>query len=165
MGKVNSTTEMRIKKEISNIMKEKNEQIDFVPCIGGNLHHWKAVLKPSKTSVYEGMELEVAIVLPNDYPYEPPHITFLTEIFHPNINKSGGICISTLNKDWSPALTVESTLLSIMSLLDKPNASDPLRADAAEVYLTSEENYISECRKVWNKVKREQDTNPSNPSP
>ncbi|KAI5169664.1 ubiquitin-conjugating enzyme E2 D [Pancytospora epiphaga] len=147
MSAINSTTETRIKKEINQCAKLNNKEITIEPAVDGNMYKWKAFMTPSKTSVYHNSILELSIIFPPTYPYVPPAITFVTPVFHPNINTNGSICISTLAKDWSPALTIEKTLLSIMSLLDAPNASDPLRADAAELYLCDKEAYYRRVRK------------------
>jgi len=140
---------MRIKREMNICAKANSDMMVVEPCVHGSMYQWKAILKPSENSMYSGMELEVEILFPDTYPYEPPHITFVTPIFHPNININGSICISVLSKDWSPALTIEKTLLSIMSLLEQPNPEDPLRMEAADLYLSDINEYKRICRDVY----------------
>jgi len=146
MPAINSTTETRIKKEINLCQKLNNKELRIEPCVGDDMYTWRAYMLPAKTSAYHDAILELSIVFPATYPYAPPLITFITPVFHPNINSNGSICISTLAKDWSPALTIEKTLLSILSLLEEPNPNDPLRPDAAELFLTDKDLYYRRVR-------------------
>lgn len=150
----NSTTETRIKKEIKMVIKNKSKEIIIQPCVDDDIYKWKAIMRPSETSLYRDTELELVVYIPENYPYAPPKIAFITPLYHPNINSSGNICISTLSKDWSPALTIEKTLMSIMSMLDEPNPSDPLRPDAAELFLCDKEAYKKKVREVCEAVRR-----------
>lgn len=145
----NSTTKIRIMKEMQQCKKISSEELIINCCIDQDIHKWNAYIIPPNDSFYHGMKLELSIVIPPDYPYTPPEISFVTPIFHPNINRNGTICISTLNKDWSPALTLEKTLLSIMSLLDEPNPNDPLRPDAADLFMTDKKKYFEEVTKTY----------------
>ena len=85
--------------------------------------------------MYEGGTFYLDIQFPSDYPFRPPHMTFTTKIYHPNISVSGSICLDILKPDkWSPALTLTKLLLSISSLLTDPNPDDPLNGEAGSVY-------------------------------
>ena len=57
-------------------------------------------------SPYSGGVFFLDLHFPVDYPFKPPKVTFVTKIYHPNINQNGSICLDILRDQWSPALTV-----------------------------------------------------------
>ena len=123
----------RIRKELDNI---KNDPP--VNCSAGpdndDIFNWSATVIGPQGSPYEGGIFYLNIVFPQNYPFKPPKITFVTKVYHPNINSSGGICLDILKDQWSPALTIDKVLLSICSLLTNPNPDDPLVLDIANQY-------------------------------
>merc|ERR1712110_755526 len=77
----------------------------------------------------------MGIMIPSDYPYNPPKMKFDTKIWHPNISsQTGAICLDVLGKEWSPALTIRTALLSIQALLSAPEPDDPQDAEVAQQY-------------------------------
>jgi len=82
---------------------------------------------------YEGGEFVVDIKLPDNYPFMPPRMKFITKIWHPNVSsQTGAICLDTLSQKWSPVLTIKTALLSLQSLLDAPEPTDPQDAEVAQ---------------------------------
>ena len=53
-----------------------------------------------------------------------------------------------LQSQWSPALTICKTLLSISSLLTDPNADDPLDATAGRLYKNDREAYKLKAKEM-----------------
>jgi len=108
---------------------------------GDNLMVWKATIIGPSPSPFEGGIFNLTIKFPSNYPFRPPEIKFDTPVYHPNINKSGSICLDILKDQWSPALSTSTVLLSICSLLTDPNPNDPLEPDVARIYKENKMQY------------------------
>nr|KAJ3420895.1 Ubiquitin-conjugating enzyme subunit [Polyrhizophydium stewartii] len=119
-----------------------------------NVFTWEVgIIGPPKT-IYEGGYFLSTIKFPQDYPFNPPSFTFNSPFFHPNVYPDGTLCISILHppgddpmsgekaeERWNPTQTVESILLSIVSLLNDPNCSSPANVDAGVMYRQNREKY------------------------
>jgi ubiquitin-protein ligase len=71
---------------------------------------------------------------PNDYPFSPPKVKYMTNNgvtrFNPNLYKCGKVCVSILNTwsgdKWSACQTINSVLLTLCSLLNhSPLLNEP----------------------------------------
>ncbi len=133
----------RIKKELKELEKENLTNISAGP--KNNLFEWEATIFGPKDSPYEGGVFTVKINFPEKYPFMAPKVQFVTKIYHPNINNGGSICLDILGTNWSPALTISKTLLSICSLLTDPNPDDPLVSSIARLYKDDREAYNKEA--------------------
>jgi len=54
------------------------------------------------------------LVFGPDFPVAPPKGYFVTPIFHPNVSKSGEICVNTLKKDWTADCKLSHILMVIL---------------------------------------------------
>lgn len=107
---------------------------------------WRATIIGAKDTPYNGGIFNLEIEITNSYPFKPPKVKFLTKIYHPNINSAGDICLDILKHNWSPALTLDKVLLSIQTLLQCPNADDPLDPTAASLYKSDRAKYDKTVR-------------------
>ncbi|KAL7423287.1 hypothetical protein Q5752_002588 [Cryptotrichosporon argae] len=145
-----STAAKRIRKEIADLAHENLGSIKLAPN-ESNVFQWLATLPGPAGSPYEGGQFEVEITVPNDYPFSPPHLRFLTRVYHCNINSQGGICLDLLKTAWSPALSLYKVILSLSSLLTDPNPADPLVPDIAVAYKRNRKKH-DETAREWTKL-------------
>lgn len=72
---------------------------------------------------------------------------FDTKIWHPNVSSvTGAICLDILKKEWSPALSVRTALLSIQALMCCPEPSNPQDAVVANMYLSDIDKFNKTAR-------------------
>ncbi|KAK5290114.1 Ubiquitin-conjugating enzyme E2 D2 [Exophiala xenobiotica] len=74
----------------------------------------------------EGGIFFTRLAIPEEFPYKPPIVKFLTRVYHPNIDARGRVCADILGSMYSPALGLYRSLISVISILDDPNVDDPL---------------------------------------
>lgn len=110
--------------------------------IDDDIYCWQATILGPQGSPYENGVFYLKIEFPQDYPFKPPKVIFITKIYHCNINTSGNICLDILKEQWSPALTISKVLLSICSMMDDQNPNDPLMIDIANQYINNIDEFI-----------------------
>ena len=77
--------------------------------------HFKVVLHGS--GLYENGIFQLDVKYAKDHPFKPIALLFDTKICHPNIDKENGLVHADILKhNWSPALTLEKTILSVQAL-------------------------------------------------
>lgn len=140
----------RINKELMEIKREQQDLCDAGPT-GNDAFAWSATIRGPAGSPYAGGTFRLDIRFPVEYPFKPPRVNFQTQIYHPNINADGGICLDILKDQWSPALTVTKVLLSISSLLNEPNPDDPLVPEIANIFKTNRAAYEATARQ-WTQM-------------
>ena len=139
----------RVQKELIDLQKDPPANCSAGPA-GQDQFHWQATIVGPEDSPYSGGLFFLNINFPTDYPFRPPKCSFVTKIYHPNINANGAICLDILKDQWSPALTVSKVLLSISSLLTDANPDDPLVPEIAQIYKTNKPKFEATA-KEWTK--------------
>ena len=114
------------------------------------MFYWEASIIGLPDSPYEGGAFFLKIHFQSDYPFRPLKCTFITRIYHPNINSEGFISLVILWDQWRPALNITKVLSTIRSLLKNPNPNDPLVPDIAYLFIDDRAKF-DEIAKQWTK--------------
>jgi ubiquitin-conjugating enzyme (huntingtin interacting protein 2) len=126
----------RIAKEIAEIKNDTLCGVIVESFDGDSLTHLRGQFRGPPDSPYDGGTFAVDITIPNEYPFRPPIMKFITKIWHPNVSsQTGAICLDTLSSQWSPVLTIKNALISLQSLLSTPEPKDPQDAEVAGMML------------------------------
>ena len=105
----------------------------------------------SADSLWKGYIIRGTITFPQNYPFIPPTIKIISDIFHPNVYENGKVCLSILNTQvdetgyikeeelWSPSLTIASIFTILEHLIAEPNIESPANLDACILYRNDKE--------------------------
>ncbi|MCP9258298.1 GDP-L-fucose synthase [Dirofilaria immitis] len=131
-----ASSSRRLKKELTDIQSSDSRTFCCVEFDENNLLHWTGLLVPDKEPYNKGA-FKVAIDFPVEYPFKPPKITFLTKIYHPNVDEKGQIWLEI--KSFDRCRIAGFTLLidvmnALLGLITEPEPDHPLRADLAEEF-------------------------------
>eukprot|EP01089_Gocevia_fonbrunei_P003712 TRINITY_DN1366_c0_g1_i1.p1 TRINITY_DN1366_c0_g1~~TRINITY_DN1366_c0_g1_i1.p1 ORF type:complete len:203 (+),score=57.94 TRINITY_DN1366_c0_g1_i1:212-820(+) len=112
----------------------------------GDVTDIQAIITGPVGTPYENGAFKVRLQLGSDFPQAPPKGYFLTKIFHPNVSKTGEICVNTLKKDWKENLGIEHVLVVIKCLLIAPNPESSLNEEAGRLLLEAYEDYAKQAK-------------------
>ncbi|TKR86579.1 hypothetical protein L596_011146 [Steinernema carpocapsae] len=120
---------MRMQRECKDIIKECGDSTStgiMIEILNESLTKLRGEIKGPPDSPYQDAVFALDITIPEDYPFQPPRVKFITKIWHPNISsQTGTICLDILKDQWAASLTLRTVLLSIQALLTLPEPKDP----------------------------------------
>lgn len=112
------------------------------------LNFWRVLIEGPVGSPFEGGVFALNAIMPDEYPFKPPQITFETPIYHCNVSDSGKICLEILQDRWNPSLSVPKCLEAIRMMMKEPDPNDALRQWIAELTLAYKKSNGADTRYV-----------------
>ena len=120
-----------------------------------NIMEWKCTMSGPQDTPFANGLFFLKIKFPDNYPNSAPEVSFLTPIYHinvnpkaPNINQTeslGHVCISTLNW-WSPKNNMREVLTDIFALFYLSNPESPYGVERAEEFRKNKDLYEAKCK-------------------
>eukprot|EP00128_Syssomonas_multiformis_P006918 Colp12_sorted_trinity150504_noHs@36376 len=150
---------LRMKRELEMLAKDPPFGISCWPK-EESFERLEAQIMGVKETPYEKGIFKLEVVIPERYPFEPPKVTFLTPIYHPNIDDAGRICLDALKMPpkgaWKPSLNISTVLTSIQLLMSEANPDDGLMAEIASEYKYDRSKFNENAR-LWTQKHAMQD--------
>ncbi|ORX91075.1 putative ubiquitin protein ligase [Basidiobolus meristosporus CBS 931.73] len=156
-----------LRKQLRELTKHPVEGFSAGLVSDDNIYEWEIMILGPPDTLYEGGFFTARMTFPTDYPLMPPKLRFITELWHPNVYPDGEVCISILHppgedkygyeqasERWLPVHTVETILISVISMLSSPNDESPANIEAAKEW---REDYPTFKKKVQRIVRKSAD--------
>ncbi|KAF7373356.1 Ubiquitin-conjugating enzyme [Mycena sanguinolenta] len=158
-----SSNTLLLRRQLTELTKHPVEGFSAGLVDDDNLFEWEILVIGPPDTLYEGGFLKARLTFPPEFPLQPPKMRFITPMWHPNIYPDGAVCVSILHapgedqygyedagERWMPVHTVESILISVISLLssDVPNTDSPANVEAAIEVRKDIEAYKKKVRRL-----------------
>lgn len=142
--------EQRLKRELLRMCEKPPPGISLSQKDDKNLYILEAVIVGPEDSPYEDGVFKLEITIPENYPFSPPAMRFLTKVYHPNIDDNGLICLDLIKMppkgNWKPTISLEGLLIAVRMLLKYPNPDDPLMAEVGSEYKLCKHEFEKKAR-------------------
>jgi ubiquitin-protein ligase len=142
----------RLQNEYKQYLKEPNTYYS-ISIDNNNFLKWNIILLGPPETIFEGGFYNCQLEFTKDYPNKPPLFKFIDNLFHPNIYPNGKVCMSILHEGidttgyeniserWNPSHSVNSILMSLLSILTEPNFESSANIDATQLWMKDFNKY------------------------
>ncbi|XP_003386065.1 PREDICTED: ubiquitin-conjugating enzyme E2 G1-like [Amphimedon queenslandica] len=157
-----------LKRQLMDLQKTPVEGFSAGLIDDDDIFSWEVMIMGPPDTFYEGGFFKAHLLFPKEYPQKPPKMKFVSELWHPNIDKNGDVCISILHdpgedkwgyerpeERWLPIHTVETIIMSVISMLADPNDESPANVDAGKDWRNDYNGAFK--KKVMKCVRKSQD--------
>jgi len=133
-----------LQRQLTDLTKNQSDSFS-AGLVEDNIYEWNVIIIGPADTMYEGGFFQARMSFPKTYPMDPPTMAFTSEMWHPNVYPTGEVCISILHppgedkygyeqasERWLPVHTVETILISVVSMLSNPNVDSPANVPAAK---------------------------------
>ena len=113
-----SAGSIRIKRELKEFQTNPPAYCKVVLEDSSDYRKWTVNITGAKDTLYANETYQLRLIFPKTYPSKPPVVYFLQPCpRHVHVYTNGDICLNILGRDWRPAMTAESVVISIYSML------------------------------------------------
>jgi len=153
-----------LRKQLKELTKRPVEGFSAGLVDDSNIYEWEIVIVGPPDTPYEGGLFKALLTFTPEYPNKPPKMKFISDMWHPNVYTTGEVCISILHapgedkygyekasERWLPVHTVESILVSVISMLASPNDESPANIESAKEWRESRAAFNKKVARIVRK--------------
>ena len=142
----------RLAKEYQTFQTSPPPSVLAATLPSSNLSLWHITLAGPPHTPYTSGRFTLALAFPPTYPMKPPAVSFVTPIYHVNVDMKGGgvICQDIVSGGWSPTLRVADVVGRVVRMLEAPVVETPLDAEIGEMCVTRPDKYRDTAQQ-WTK--------------
>ncbi|KAI6229011.1 UBC core domain-containing protein [Aphelenchoides fujianensis] len=142
-----SITTRRLVSEAKDLLRSPIAGVEAVPR-DDDVLVWTVVIEGPAGSLYEGGTFFLELNFTENYPFQAPKTiarftkaTFLTRIYHCNIDTSGRMNLGLGAANWNPCFTVTDFLNAIVALLRQCDPQNAILKELAQQYVEQPAEY------------------------
>ncbi|XP_026436935.1 NEDD8-conjugating enzyme Ubc12-like [Papaver somniferum] len=95
--------------------------------------NFEVSIRPDEVYTTGSGKFEFTFQVSPTYPHEAPKVKCKTNVYHPNIELEGNVCLNILREDWKPVLNINTIIYGLKYPFTNPNQEDPSNHEAAAV--------------------------------
>ncbi|KAK7247652.1 ubiquitin conjugating enzyme [Aureococcus anophagefferens] len=122
----------RLMRDLAEASRDADKREIRVFSCEDQLDVWRALIAAPAYSDWARGAFELCVAFGDGYPHEPPTVTFVTPILHPNVDaRTGRACHAILGTAWHSEMRALDVIVAVRSLLMAPEPSDALDQSVA----------------------------------